>query len=48
VTVLFYYAIYAIVSGVMKLGFLFYLQAKVGDENDLPVNKFQVWEIVGG
>jgi hypothetical protein len=48
VTVFFYYAIYAIVSGVMELGFLFYLQAKVGDENDLHVNKFHVWKIVGG
>lgn len=48
VTVFFYYAIYAVLSGVMELGFLFYLQAKVGDENDLHVNKFHVWKIVGG
>jgi hypothetical protein len=48
VTVFFYYAIYAIVSGLMELGFLFYLEAKVGDENDLHVNKFHVWKIVGG
>jgi hypothetical protein len=48
VTVFFYYAIYAVSSALMELGSLWYLERKVGDINDMHVNKFHVWKIVGG
>jgi hypothetical protein len=48
VTVFFYYAIYAVSSGLMQLGSLLYLENKVDNLEDLHVNKFHIWKIVGG
>lgn len=47
-TVFFYYAIYAVLSGVSELVLAVYLQRKVDDREALEVNKFHLWKIVSG
>lgn len=47
-SVFFYYAIYAVASGVMEIVFAFYLQKKVDSSDALRINKFHLWKIVSG
>lgn len=47
-TLFYYYAIYAIFSGIMELVLSFYIQKVVNDPALFKVTKFHLWKLVSG